>query len=277
MKKAIGAMVLGSLIALSSQAAVVITVETTDLTKKDAPAEVGQVSIDGDKMAMRGADPQEVPQMIFRGDLKILYAINPKAKEYVEIDKETFDVIGGQMDEAMKQMEKRLADMPPQQRAMVERMMRQKMPDPTRSALAMGEPMVKQTEERKQIAGYPCRLYEVHVDDQKTREIWVTAWTNIDQGREAFGIFTELEDFFEGLMEAMKNSPFARSLQNPFDQVSKIDGFPVLTREFKDGKATRESLFKSVEVQDLPATAFDPPKGYKKKNPSEGVKPRRQR
>jgi hypothetical protein len=277
MMKTIGAIAVSLLFALSSQAAVVITVETTDLTKKDAPTEIGRISIDGKKMAMRGKDAEEVPQMIFRGDRSVLYAINPQRKEYLEVDKTTFDQMGGQMDEMMKQMEAKLADMPPQQRAMVERMMRRQMPDPTLAEQPMGKPIVKRTEERKEIAGYPCRLYEIHVDDQKVREIWVTTWTNVDQGREAFGIFSELEDFFEGLMDAMKNSPFAGALQNPFDQVSKIDGFPVLTREFKDGKATRESLFKSVTTVELAPTAFEPPKDYAKRDPAEGMKKRRPR
>jgi len=277
MRKNIGAIALSLLVALSSQAAVVITVETTDLTKKDAPTEIGRISIDGKKMAMRGRDAEEVPQMIFRGDRSVLYAINPQRKEYLEVDKTTFDQMGGEMDEMMKKMEQRLADMPPQQRAMVERMMRKQMPDANKAASPMGKPIVKRTKQQEEIAGYPCRLYEVYVDDQRTREIWVTAWSNIDQGREAFGIFAELESFFEGLLDATKNSPFAGAMQNPFDQLSKIDGFPVLTREFEEGNATRESLFKSVRTLELPPTAFEPPENYTKRNPAEEMKKHRPR
>jgi len=272
MMKTIGSIAVSLLVALSSQAAVVITVETTDLTKKKAPTEIGRISIDGKKMAMRGKDAEEVPQMIFRGDRSVLYAINPKAKEYLEVDKAMLDQMGGEMDEVMKKMEQRLADMPPQQRAMVERMMRKQMPDANKAANPMSKPVVKRTEQQKEIAGYPCRLYEIHVDDQRIREIWVTPWSNIDQGREAFGIFAELESFFEGLLDAMKNSPFAGAMENPFDQVSKIDGFPVLTREFKDGSATRESLFKSVQTLELPPAAFEPPAGYAKRDLAKEMK-----
>lgn len=274
MLKRIGTAVLALLATTSSFAAIVITVESTDLTKKEAAAEIGHISIDGENMAVSGEDAAEVPQMIFRGDRRILYAINAKRKEYIEIEKATFDRMAGQMDEAMKQMEKRLADMPEKQRAVVERMMRERMPDPNRAAMPMGKPLVKRTEVRKEVAGYPCRLYEIHVDDQKTRELWVTTWSNVDQGREAFGVFSELEDFFEGLLDAMQKSPFAGMLQNPFEHASKIDGFPVLTREFENGTATRESLFKSVKTTQLPANSFEPPKGYKKKDPTEGVKQR---
>ena len=277
MMKTIGAIAASLLVALSSQAAVVITVETTDLTKKNAPTEIGRISIDGKKMAVRGKDAEEVPQMIFRGDRSVLYAINPKAKEYLEVDKTTFDQIGDEMGEMMKQMEQRLADMPPQQRAMVERMMRNQMPGASKGASPIGKPVVKRTEQQEEIAGYPCRLYEIYVDDQRTREIWVTAWSNIDQGREAFGIFAELESFFEGLLDAMKNSPFAGAMQNPFDQLSKIDGFPVLTREFKDGSATRESLFKSVQTLELPPTAFEPPEDYAKRDLAKDMKKHRSR
>jgi hypothetical protein len=256
----------------------VITVETTDLTRKKPVVETGRIAIDGKRMSMHDGAAGEAPGMIFRGDRELIWAIQPEKKQYVELTKETLDRVGGQLDAAMQEMEKRLAEMPPQQRAMVERMMRERMPGKADSRGAvLGEPVVKRTDETKQIAGFPCTKYEIHRDDRIVREIWVTPWSNIDPGREAFGIFDELEEFFGGLLENLQSSPLAAQLQNPFEQVSKIDGFPVMTREFQDGRATRESVFESVQLQELPETAFEPPEGYKKTDAGEQLREKRRR
>lgn len=41
-----------------------------------------------------------------------------------------------------------------------------------------------------------------------------------------------------------------------------IDGFPVLMREFKDGKPATEMLFRSVEKRQLDPGTFEVPAGY---------------
>src|SRR5262249_30265987 len=58
-----------------------------------------------------------------------LYVVQPKEKRYRVIDKAAVDHMGQQMAEMHKQMEARLAKLPPEQRAAVQQMMQGHMPD----------------------------------------------------------------------------------------------------------------------------------------------------
>ena len=49
-----------------------------------------------------------------------------------------------------------------------------------------------------------------------------------------------------------------------FAHVREIDGFPVSTKEFEDGKVTDETTLKSVEERSLDPAVFEPPAGYRK-------------
>ncbi len=42
-----------------------------------------------------------------------------------------------------------------------------------------------------------------------------------------------------------------------------MDGFPILSREFRDGQVIRETTLKSAVEKDLDADLFAPPEGYK--------------
>ena len=59
--------------------------------------------------------------MIFRDDLFLM--INHDDKTYTVIDEATLEQIGSRMSAAMTKMEAQLAQMPPEQRAMMEKMM----------------------------------------------------------------------------------------------------------------------------------------------------------
>ena len=50
-----------------------------------------------------------------------------KDKSYIVMDEAMLDEVSAQMSEAMKEMEAQLASMPPEQRAMVEQMMKGQM------------------------------------------------------------------------------------------------------------------------------------------------------
>ncbi|MBI2562471.1 MAG: hypothetical protein HYW08_08780, partial [candidate division NC10 bacterium] len=82
-------------------------------------------------------------------------------REYAEALRGAMQAMGGQMAEAMKQMQEALKEMPPEQRQMMEQMMRQSMPGggsaaPAPSAEACREPKVevRPTGQTARIAGF---------------------------------------------------------------------------------------------------------------------------
>ena len=76
--------------------------------------------------------------------------------------------------------------------------------------------------------------------------------------------------FAEVLMSAMqKNVPMDLS-GNAFAEINQVDGFPVSTRSFDNGRLTDESTFKSARRQTLDPAAFEPPSGYKRQSMGPG-------
>ena len=99
---------------------VVIEITTTDFTSEPDMVDVAQVQIDGPNVAMgvTGADGQG--RMIFRGADGEMIVVDDTNQSYIQLDSATLAGLANQMSAAMAQMEQMLAQLPPEQRAMVE-------------------------------------------------------------------------------------------------------------------------------------------------------------
>jgi hypothetical protein len=91
--------------------------QETDRTKIHAQSKKIRMDIDSE-----GADDG---MMIFR-DNEFVY-VNHSDKSYIVTDEAMLEEVSAQISDAMKEMEKQLAGMPPEQRAMVEQMMKGRM------------------------------------------------------------------------------------------------------------------------------------------------------
>lgn len=241
-------------------AGLLVNLETKNLKEKK-PVQTMKMYISGKNINMDILAEEHKGTTIFRGDKELFWSIDHDKKEYTEIDKEMMEQMGQSMGDAMKQMEEQMANMPPEQRAMMEQMMKGQMQMMTQAA---SEPTtLKKTSEKKKISGYSCTKYEFFRGAEKVREMWMTDWNNIKEGKEAVEAFEAMSRFFKSLIEAFKDSPFAQMMDNPYSHANKLNGFPVLTVEIDGGVATYETVFKNFEKKNIPKDTFDPPKGYK--------------
>ena len=83
-------------------------------------AQSGKIRMDG-----VGQPADERMSMIFLGQEFLV--LDHSDQKYIVVDADMIAAVGSQMEAAMRQMEAQLADMPPEQRAMVEEMMRGQM------------------------------------------------------------------------------------------------------------------------------------------------------
>lgn len=226
--------------------------ETKDLQK-------GSMYISGENIRMQIVAQENKNYTIFRADKQLLWAIDDQRKEYSEITKESIKSMGQKVNTAMQQMEAQMAQMPPEQRAMMEQMMKGQV------GAMQNKPMeltFKNTNRKKTINNYPCTGYEEYRDNVMVRELWVTPWNNFASSADVLAAFKAMGAFFNELVETFKNNPFMKGLDNPYSYNETLNGFPVVVREFEDGKATLETEFKQGEKKNLDANLFLPPKGY---------------
>jgi hypothetical protein len=153
--------------------------------------------------------------------------------------------------------------MPPEERALAEQMIQRPIDDEERSK---ARHKLVATGGTDTIAGFKCKNYDVLQDERKIRDICMTPWKDIPQGREASRAMMELAGFFERMRKAFEGSGGLNLMdrqQEMFTYMEELDGYPVLSHDYDfDGKVVSESRLKAARKEKIGAAMFEPPAGY---------------
>jgi hypothetical protein len=262
--RSVGVFLLTILFAMPAFSGVVFEIEAENhedgkTYKTELMAEGGNLKI-GMPPREKGAKDGFV---VYRGNRREMVMVDHENSAYSVFDEKTIRAISGQMSSAMSEMQEALKNVPEDKRAMMEQMMKQRMPaqQPKRVGFQL-----ENTGERATKSGYPCVKYIVHQDGRKVRELWVTDWQNIEGGREAVDTVEDMADFFRDLLDAIPTVGEAQSLGDPsWEHMKELGGFPVVTRDFgNDGALKVETVLRSAKRQTIEPSAFEPPSGYKR-------------
>ncbi len=252
------------IVAVPASAGVVFEVATKDHVSN----ETGSVQAFADgkdlKMLITSGDEIQKNEMIFRGVRREMIAVNHEDKSYMIIDEAMIQSIGKQLSGVEAQMREALKNAPPEQRAMMEKMMKGRLP-PQAASEVRPKAELRRTGESGTKNGYPCVKYEAILAGQKVREMWVTPWDNVEGGDEAVEAFESMAEFFKEISDAMPSFARDENSNNPFEDMKEMNGFPVLSYEYAaDGSLQSESSLSSSMRRTLEPAEFDPPAGYKR-------------
>jgi len=225
------------------------------------------------KTLMLGADGEPITAFILDLNAQTITQVKYHEQQYVTSTVQEFgqmmqgmqQEMAGQMARAMKEMQEAMKDMPPEQRKMMEQMMRSRTPQTEAGPQDCPESKIelKKTGEQATIAGYPAVRYDVLIDGKPDSELWlakgIAAWREMDpQKLERFG------------SEMAKLAPRCGRAHGRFglrgdDPAWKLanEGYPVRTVHQSDGRVTVEVV--KAETRTVPATEFQPPAGFTKK------------
>lgn len=206
--------------------------------------------------------------MIYRGDKKEMIMVSHQDKSYVVLDEATMKELVGVMSEAMAQFEEAMKDATPEEREMMEKMMKGRMPGMDDSQNV--EPVLKKVGSSK-VNSISCTLYDVYRGDQKTSQHCVASWSSIEGGEEMKTVMLEMAGFMDQMAKAFSQSKgfMGRQIQfenNVFAQLRKLDGFPVQSIDYLDGNVESESQLVSSKITTVNAADLEPPAGYTKQN-----------
>ena len=204
--------------------------------------------------------------MIFLGDKFLV--VDHDEKSYIIMDEAMLDAVSSKISEAMKQMEAQLASMPPEQRAMAEQMMQSQMPG------MMGDqepsPMRVETIGPGEWRGRNCTRYAVFVGPEKSQDVCAAPLDQVDGAADMMEAFHGMAKFVKKLTESLPGPLAASISDNPGAVMEQIDGFPVHSVEYQYGQASGEVSLESIEEQELEASVFAAPDGYKLEDPFAG-------
>lgn len=248
MSKPFPALVLGlALTALPSFGGVTM-VQTYEEIGGKQPASNNTIRLDKDKVRVdAGVSPDAY--FIYRGDKKVFWMVNTKEKSYMEMTEKDFEAMFAKMDEAMKKMQAQLENMPPEQKKMMEGMMAKMMP----GGGSASKTLYKKTGAGGMVGGWATDKYEGIRDGAKTSEVWTAAPGKLNLDDKDFQVLKDMAKFFQ---KFAKNMP-----EMVGDKANGLDGMPVKTISFKDGKPHFQSELKEVKKESLAAGLFEVPAG----------------
>ncbi len=252
----------------SAWAGSIIRMESRDHTVE--PVKVGTVdlSVDGAslRMDMDGADEEDRGSMVFKSDVNEMMAIDHDRKEFYVIDEAAMQGMANQMGSAMQQMQAALADLPPEQRAMAEQMMKQRFGAMNAAAPEKPQTEVSRTGSSDTVNGFDCEVFEVSQEGRRISELCVADWSDIEGGNDVAASMENMARFFENLrdMFAQAGAGFMDMSGDMFAHMQEMDGFPVRTRSYDDmGSLVDETVILSTEESSLDAAVFAAPADYR--------------
>ena len=234
-----------------------------------APAAFGDVTIEtkvGDRTARTYIAPHRLAgetregTVIFRGDKKLLWSLDSKNKTYSELTQEDFQAMGSSMNDAMSQMQEAMKNMTPEQRAMMEKMMKGRMPEaPTQTKRT-----VKATGESKTINGFACSGYVVSKDDGTSIEMWATDPKALKLSADDLATCKEMADFIKTSVPQMGQlQDLVKDFAHPKE--NDVPGLPILSiQKDKGGQEISRAEIVKIESGAVPAERFEVPEGFTK-------------
>lgn len=243
-------------IAALAEAGVVITQEVTERQEKSTST----LYIEGLMIRQEHQTPLAKGISIYRGDKGVWWIIELQDRSYSEITEADLEKGASQMLRAMEKMERELSKVPPEERKMMEAMMKG-MPGMTSQEEKSVVTLKKVGSES--VEGFACEKYQFFENGVLVSEVWATPMEKIGIPKDTFRAFERLAEKMEGFAKGM--SPRAGGHLEKKDLTEEIKGFPVKEIKYsQDGKVLSTTLLKKVEKRGLEGNLFEIPTGFKK-------------
>lgn len=246
-------MIAALLVAGSSQAGTVMETVNRDLTGKKAENVMTTYAQNG-QLRIESGDHDGYS--VFKDDA--LYVINTRDKNYVVLDRDSLKKMADALSPAMKM----LAQMPPEQRAQMEKMMGKE------AAAAMGggsKKEIRKTARTGSAAGYSCSFVEIVEDGTVADELCVVPPGTLKGGDEIMAAAMKMSGMLQDALKDFDAPQLREMIDEQTALYSKVGGIPVLTRHFGNGKPVSETTIKSSRSEAIAADKFGVPAGYSRR------------
>jgi hypothetical protein len=218
--------------------------------------QTNRVQIDARRMRAEATGPDGGKQIVvFDGVKQVMMLIDDAKKTYTEMTKADIDALGAQMSGMMAQLQEQMKNMPPEQRAQIEAMMK------GRGAAMPGMGAAK-TQYRKAGTGtvgkWTCDKYEGYSGETKVSEICTVDPKVLGFTAADFEVSKEMAAFFKKIVPTGAAEMFSvGSTELGFS------GVPVRTVSY-NGPQPITSEVTEVNRQTFPDSVFQAPAGYQK-------------
>jgi Domain of unknown function (DUF4412) len=198
--------------------------------------------------------------VVFDGTAQVLRIIDDEAKTYTEMSKADAERMRAQMDGAMAQMQEQMKNLPPEQRARMEALLK------GRGAAMMGA-SGPPTEYKKvgtdKVGKWTCDKYEGTKNGQKVSELCTVGPGALGFTATDFDVTRQLGEFFSSMMPQAADGLFRMGSAAPTP--NSFSGLPVRFVSFTNGVQGIVSEVTDASRQNFPDALFQVPAGYQKR------------
>jgi hypothetical protein len=230
-------------VAAPGWAGVRIRVESTELATQKTTTQ--EILLDSDRLRVNMGGARAGTSVLFLtdGGRNRMVILDKDKNEYREIDQQTMNQVSQQMQGAMAGLQAQLQNMPPEQRARIEQMMRGRgLPGPA----AAPQPAVYTAKGSGTVNGFACTKYEGMRGAEKIAELCAAKPEELHLSASDFQIFEKMREFGASLMSGLANSPLAGArMMNLMER--GYEGFPVEQTSYSGGQANNRTEVKSAE------------------------------
>jgi hypothetical protein len=200
--------------------------------------------------------------VVFDGTAQVMRMIDDDAKTYTEMAKADLERMRGQVDGAMAQMQERLKNMPPEQRARMEALMKGRGAAMTAAA---GPPTEYKKVGTDKVGRWTCDKYEGTKNGEKVSEVCTAAPSALGLTPADFEVTRQLAEFFKSMMPQAADGLFAFSIGSTTQNPNAFSGLPVRFVSFRGGTIQTVSEVTEASRQNFPDALFQVPAGYQKR------------
>jgi len=231
------------------------------------------------KQDMVKVDVQKKHGFIYNGKTQMMTVISDSGKDYCEMSQKDMQKMSKKLSTIMQQMQAQLANMPADQRKMMEQMLKGQMPAGLVNGKGAKEKKKKYTFKKVKsgvvIGDWPTTKYISYIDGVKNAEFYAANWKALalkeDPTVIAIELSKTLSQMFSSLQKSFKGVAQGQAAFENAQGWMKY-GIPIKVVTFKKGKVAATTLMTEVKSSRLSKAIFLPPKNYKKKkSPMSGL------
>ena len=231
-----------------------------EILSKDASGrEVGRTHFKVNDGQVRMDDSDGQSSMIFANNQVVV--LDHKRMTYMVLDDAMIEKFGSQVNTAMQEMQEQMKNMSPKERELLEQLMQGGGMEGMMPGMSAPPPRVE-ANGSGEWGDYDCRKYIIYEGVEKTEDICAASLDDVEGGEEVMAGFRAMADFLQKLMASMPEPLASMMGENPAAYMEKIDGFPVHTVYYRDGRLEQEDSLDSVVEEDVPADVYKVPPDY---------------
>jgi hypothetical protein len=218
-----------------------------DVTKRE-------ILVDGDRLRINETSKSTNTSMLFLtdGGRNRMVILDKAKNEYREIDQQMIDQMSGQASSAPgaadAKMQEQMKNMTPEQRAMMEQMMKGRgLPGVATTAVTSAARTTYTSKGSGSANGFACTKYEGTKGAEKVAEVCAASPSDLKFAASDFLVYEKMKEFMGSLQNMATSSPFFNASTVGSMTEGGYSGLPIQQTSFKNGKASEKTDVKTID------------------------------